>query len=1117
MKKNWIIRHLFVSPAKACKILPITLILFLFLSLQARAENNQPKVSLNLKNVSLKEVFTTIRSQTGYTFVFNEKSVRDVAPLSVAISNEELSKVLDKCLSGTNLTYNIDNTVIVIAEKTSQQQPSSPSNQPVRKTITGTVTDEKGEPLPGVAVVIKGLKKGTVTDENGNFTLDVENPERQTLVFSFMGMETMESVIGKREKVTVKLKESAVGISDLVVTGMFERKKESFTGAVASFTGEELRNTNPVNLLAAISILEPSFKLVENDLAGSNPNNIPNFVIRGEASMPDLIGDYKGNPNNPIFILDGFEISAEKVFDMDPTLIGSITILKDAASTAIYGSRASNGVVVIESKKADAGVINVSYNLDISMTIPDLRGYNILDASQKLELERQAGYYDKTGTSATEDEKRADEYNAKLRLILMGNNTYWLNKPLQNSLGHKHSVTIEGGENLLKYSLNAFYDSNPGVMIGSGRNKVGIVSTLQYRYKNITFKNYLSFDNVNGVNSPYGTFSQYAKINPYFTFNDNEGNLVRKFETGSWWLNIPNPLYNTTLNTKDENSYSQFINNFSLDWNITPELRLRANLSVDQKKDESIIFKPAEHTDFLNYSIPNYHLRGLYQSGEGKSFSYDGKVMLNYYTNIGAHMVNAGIALNMQEINGEDYSFSIQGFPTEKLDFLIFGLQYPEGSKPVGSDNRSRLIGLLGSVNYSYNSRYLLDLSYRTDASSKFGVDDRWAPFWSIGLGWNLHNESFLKGSKVIDKLRLKASYGVTGSQNFDPYQSITRYQYFMTDKYNYMMGSYMMTLGNRSLKWQSTYQFNAGFEFAFLKRFELMANIYRNQSSSLLTNITLPPSLGFSTYKENLGEMLNKGYELYLKANLIKNKESYLNLNFGVIHNSNTVEKISNSLRAWNDSQDQQLASGDNKPRVRYIEGESINTIWGVQSVGINPANGKEIFITPDGRRVDVWDASYQQPIGVSDPDLEGNAGINLGHKGLSLSLYFKYRIGGQMYNTTLVERVENADKRYNCDIRVLEDRWKEPGDITFFKDIRDNSMTRPTSRFIEDYSFFQLASANIYYDFSKNIASKLGAKSLRVSFSMNDIFRLTTVKAERGINYPFSSSFRTSLRILF
>ena len=357
----------------------------------------------------------------------------------------------------------------------------------------------------------------------------------------------------------------------------------------------------------------------------------------------------------------------------------------------------------------------------------------------------------------------------------------------------------------------------------------------------------------------------------------------------------------------------------------------------------------------------------------------------------------------------------------------------------------------------------------------------------------------------------------MTGSQNFDPYQSITRYQFYLTDKYNYAMGSYMMALGNSSLKWQTTYQLNTGFEFGFLKRFDVLVNVYRNLSTSLLSDITLPPSLGFSTYKENIGEMLNVGYEAYLKANIIKKKNVYLNINIGVIHNENTVEKISNSLRAWNDSQDEELTSGSNKPRVRYIEGQSINTIWGVPSVGINPANGKEIFITPNGERTDVWNAGYQQPIGGTDPDLEGNAGFNLGYKGLSLSLYFRYRMGGQMYNSTLVERVENADKRYNCDIRVLEERWKNPGDITFFKDIKDNTLTRPTSRFVEDYSFLQLSTVNLYYDFNKNLLSKFNVKSLRLSFSMNDIFRLTTVKAERGISYPFSSSFRTSLRIMF
>ncbi|OFY39452.1 MAG: hypothetical protein A2X18_04985 [Bacteroidetes bacterium GWF2_40_14] len=1116
MKKKRILQQVFVKMLRGFRCFLASLILFISLASTIHAQRQRAEINLSFEKATLKEVFESITTQVGYTFVYNEKSIQSVGYVNIKIHSENLTDVLDKCLAGTQLAYKIDKNVIVISENKKNSPVNISLNQTIKKKITGSVVDESGVSLPGVTILIKGLKRGTVTDVDGNFTLELENAEKQTLVFSFLGMETQEVLVGNKEKLVIKLKGSGFAISDVVVTGFFERKKESFTGAIASFTGEELKNANSVNILAAISILEPSFKVVENDIAGSNPNVIPDFVIRGEASLPNLVGDYKGNPNNPIFILDGFEISAEKVFDMDPTQVGSITILKDAASTAIYGSRASNGVVVIETKKTADGTINVSYNLDLSVIMPDLRGYNILNSSQKLELERQAGYYDKSG-SASEDEKRADEYNAKLQLIMMGNNTYWLNKPLQNSVGHKHSFTIDGGENSLRYSLNANYDNNPGVMIGSKRDKIGVVSTLQYRFKNVTFKNYLSVDNVTSFNSPYGNFSQYSKINPYFAFNDNQGNYVKSFETGSWWLNIGNPLYNTTLNTKNESSYSMFINNFSIDWNIIPQLRLQANLSMNQRKDEGVIFMPADHTDFLGYSIPNYHLRGSYKSSEGKSFSYDGKVMLNYYNNYKNHMINAGLAINMQMMDGEDYSFSVQGFPNDKLDYLIFGLQYQEGTRPVGTDTRSRLIGALGSLNYSYNSKYLLDLSFRTDASSKFGADNRWAPFWSAGLGWNLHNEKFIKDLRFVDKLRLKASYGVTGSQNFDPYQSITRYQFYLTDKYNYAMGSYMMALGNSSLKWQTTYQLNTGFEFGFLKRFDVLVNVYRNLSTSLLSDITLPPSLGFSTYKENIGEMLNVGYEAYLKANIIKKKNVYLNINIGVIHNENTVEKISNSLRAWNDSQDEELTSGSNKPRVRYIEGQSINTIWGVPSVGINPANGKEIFITPNGERTDVWNAGYQQPIGGTDPDLEGNAGFNLGYKGLSLSLYFRYRMGGQMYNSTLVERVENADKRYNCDIRVLEERWKNPGDITFFKDIKDNTLTRPTSRFVEDYSFLQLSTVNLYYDFNKNLLSKFNVKSLRLSFSMNDIFRLTTVKAERGISYPFSSSFRTSLRIMF
>ena len=366
-----------------------SLILFISLASTIHAQRQRAEINLSFEKATLKEVFESITTQVGYTFVYNEKSIQSVGYVNIKIHSENLTDVLDKCLAGTQLAYKIDKNVIVISENKKNSPVNISLNQTIKKKITGSVVDESGVSLPGVTILIKGLKRGTVTDVDGNFTLELENAEKQTLVFSFLGMETQEVLVGNKEKLVIKLKGSGFAISDVVVTGFFERKKESFTGAIASFTGEELKNANSVNILAAISILEPSFKVVENDIAGSNPNVIPDFVIRGEASLPNLVGDYKGNPNNPIFILDGFEISAEKVFDMDPTQVGSITILKDAASTAIYGSRASNGVVVIETKKTADGTINVSYNLDLSVIMPDLRGYNILNSSQKLELERQ--------------------------------------------------------------------------------------------------------------------------------------------------------------------------------------------------------------------------------------------------------------------------------------------------------------------------------------------------------------------------------------------------------------------------------------------------------------------------------------------------------------------------------------------------------------------------------------------------------------------------------------------------------------------------------------------------------------------------------------------------------
>ena len=1083
---------------------------FVFLNVQ-NSYCQHERVNLKLRNSSVKELFDEIQKQTKLSFIFNPEQTAKMGSISINANGESVDNVLKKVFANTGLTYSFNDNMIVISTQKQQQQ------QTVQEVlINGVVVNEAGESMPGVTILLKGTNIGHVTDHEGKFKFKVPANKDIRLIFSFIGMKTQEVAFNNQKSLKVVMTTDVKEMNEVVVTGYFNFNKGNFTGDAVSFKGEQLKEVNPVNALAALSVLDPSFKMVENLVDGSNPNTIPQFQVRGGASMPNMKNEYKGDPNMPTFIMDGFEVSAEKVFDLDPNRIESITLLKDAAATAIYGSRAANGVVVIQTKMPGEGNLSVTYNLDLSFNLPDLRDYHLLNAQQKLQLEKDAGFYLASTPSALEE--RQDQYNRKLELVKKGYDTYWLDKPLHNAVGHKHSLYVEGGEKSIRYALDLAYEDAPGVMKESSRNRIGVGMMLQYVMKNITFKNYITYNKVSAENSPYGNFSDYARANPYYAYEDENGDylyVLERDKRGAFG-NVPNPLYNSQLNIIDENSYTSFTDNFNLDWNITDALRLKANIGLTQKKNEATLFKPAKHTDFAGYTGDNAMRKGSYKATEGKEFSYDANVVLSYFKQFDNHVINGNAALNVQNTSGDEYSVSMEGFPDESLDYLIFGSQYHEYQHPTGGDHISRLIGFVGNLNYSFKERYLLDMSVRMDASSKFGKDSRWAPFGSVGMGWNIHNENFIKdNAEWIDRLKIRASIGWVGSQSFDPFQAVSKYEYNVTERYRYAIGAYMKGLANNSLKWQKTVQHNVGLDIElFKRRLNISANMYYNLSKSLLSDLTLPPSLGFNTYTENIGERENKGFDLKLRATLWRNKDGYVNISANIAHNKDKLKKISNGLKAWNDSQDKEIS---NAPRIRFIEGESTRTIWGVPSMGINPANGREIFVNRNGQRTEVWDARDQRPLGCMEPKIDGNLSLNAGYKGLSLSVYMNYRIGGETYNNTLVSRVENADKRYNCDIRVLEDRWKKPGDVTFFKDIRNNETTQATSRFVEKYNYLKMSSMTLSYDFNRDWLKRYHLEGLKLSFSMNDVFYWSTVKQERGLNYPFARNFRTSLRITF
>ena len=1139
-KKHW--KKTFLVMRLSC-----FLACWLTLSAFGTVFSQQKLVNLKVVAESLSNVLMQIKDQTGVKILYNENLLKSYENIDLDLNNVEVEEALRQVLANTRFEYEVTDGVIVVKEK----KNSFPQQKTVR--IQGKVSDEDGAPLPGVTVLIKGTTLGTATDMDGKYSLSV--PEgNYILLFTMVGMKTQEVTLKNQTELNIIMQHETSEMEEVVVTGYFNQAKNSFTGAARTITAEELQTAGNQNILSALQNIDPSFVKIENNQLGSNPNAIPDFQIRGAGSISGMRDEYSGNPNMPVFIVDGFETTAEKVFDMDPYRVATITLLKDAAATAIYGSRASNGVVVITTTAPASGKMAVSYNGDVTFYMADLSDYNLCNPEEKLQLETLAGLYDIEKKTYYNRDKWSDKsvledaYNKRLANIREGVNTYWLNKPLNKlTVAHKHSLRLDGGNDYIRYALEVNYNNTPGVMKESGRERLGLGLELQYIYKTLTFRNQLNYSRVKATNSPYGSFSEYTKLNPYVKYKDENGNYLYEVERDDRIYmedsqeRIYSPLYNATLDMRDESRYNDLTNLFGIDWQIIEGLRLKGSFSFTLQNTSADVFKPAKHTDFANYTGDDFDRRGSYSASRGDVFDYDASLVLSYFWQANKHVINANLGWNAKQNRTKEFSVMAEGFPNERLDYISFATQYQKNGSPSGNEYTSRLVGFLGNLNYSWDERYLFDLSFREDASSQFGADKRWAPFWSAGLGWNLHNEHFMEGVDWLQQFKIRGSYGLTGSQNYDPYQAITTYEYLPGERYHYAVGAIVMAMGNRNLAWQRTWQQNYGLDLTLWEgRIEFSADYYIKTSKDVLTAVTLAPSLGFSSYMDNLGEVENRGYELSLRATLIRDqsRKIFWSVNGSLIHNENKLLKISNALKAYNEAQDKEADANQSdystndwinkanisRPRVRYIEGASMNSIWVNRSLGIDPATGNELFVDRNGGIVSDWSSANYVIGGCTDPKVEGTFGTNFTWKGLSLNMTFRYRIGGQMYNQTLVDKVQDIDPRYNADKRAFEQRWQKPGDQVRFAAFSEDSQginigyrTKPTSRFVEDYNYLELATLNIAYEFGTAKLQRCGIKRLKAMFYMNDVFHASNVKQERGIDYPFARNFSIGLQARF
>lgn len=988
--------------------------------------------------------------------------------------------------------------------------------------IIGKVMDDAKHPLPDVSIQLKGNKKvGTTSNNQGDFIFSPEKLEG-ILVISHVGFKPMEIVLNADIKfpIVIKLEKLNEEKDEVVVTGYSNRKKNSFTGAAVSYSADDLKRVGNKNVLQSLQNLDPSFVLNENLSMGSNPNALPDVQLRGKSGLDDVRGEYAGNPNQPLFILDGFEATLQKIYDLDMNRVSSITLLKDASAKAIYGAKAANGVVVIETIRPQEGEMRVSYNGNLNVEAPDLSSYHLANASEKLQVEVNAGRYN--STQPFTQQFLREEYNAVLKNVQEGVNTYWMSKPLRVGLGNKHTLYVEGGTSAMRYGIDLTYNNVTGVMKESNRKNVGGSINLSYRKGKINFRNILNITFNKSNNSPYGSFSEYTALNPYYKPTDEYGRiqkLLGTYQTSASATPIYyfNPLYNAQLETKNFNKYSEITENFYAEYQALPSLKVTARVGYTYNGNASEVFLPGDHTNFALWTGESFYKRGSYTMTDGENTSVSADLYANWTKSAGKHVFFVNGGLNIAEFNTQVHGMTAWGFLNNRVDFISFAKQYEENGVPSGSESSKREVGLISYGNYSYDNRYLVDVSMRRNASSVFGANTRWGNFWSVGLGWNLHNEPFFKKMSYINLLKVRGSVGSTGSQNFSPYQAMATYNFFTSSTYDNISGAYLYALANDNLRWQETRDYNAGVDMKLFNKLNIRFDYYLSNTNSLLVDFTLPTSTGFSSYKENLGTLRTIGYEGTISYMAYSNpkKHSFVSLSASFARNYNKIASISDALKSQNKEQD---AIATNAPKTRYEEGQSMSSIWTVPSLGIDPVTGKEMFRTKDGKTTYVWNPDDQVVAGVTDPKLRGNLGLNLEYNGWGLSVATRYTLGAGYYNSTLVNRVENVNIAYNVDTRVLNNTWLQPGDQSYFKGITSTpTVTRPSSRFYQTKSDFAFSSLNLYYDFKWHNIRKYGFQNLKLGFYTSELFVASNVKTERGTDYPFARTFSFSIQTTF
>lgn len=1036
--------------------------------LQVSARGYGQQVTLQVRNATLKELFQSIRRQTGYYFVYDLGMIRSAGSVSMNVKNIPLEKALQLCFKDQSLGYTIvDKTIIIKAEQPVQFPVIGSADTAIH--VNGKVTNQNGVPLPGVSVSLKGTQTGTITDNEGHYSLDMPNLQ-QTLVFSYVGYNRKEVAINGRHLIDVVMKAGVSSLNQLVVVGYGMQKKSDLTGAIASMRVDSLTKgvvTSVSDLLNNGNM--PGVNVVRNSAA---PGGGISINIRGASSI--------NAGTAPLYVVDGLPISSSPLItgsgvhfpssrtkenilsSINPNDIKSISVLKGPSATAIYGARGSNGVILITTKHGKKGPMRVEYNSYVGLQ----------RIAHKLHVLNAQQY--KSILNDIIDAGGGDPSQKITDIANDGRGTDWQEAIFNNNaVIQNHQMSFSGGTNTTTYLISLNYLDQKGVIKNNGLNRYGarinVTSQLSDKF-NIGINLSTAFNRNHkppiqsfGVNLDNGPLYASYNADPTLPIRDEDGNYTPM----ATYITVINPVALVEGESSLIRTYRTFGNVYA-QYFILPQLSVKLTIGGDiLNQDKNVYVSRLAYTGKAQNGIATiYH---------GKQSNYLLGGVINYERSFQNQILKITGGVSTQKFDQYNINMSANGFPSDETKTYNIGLGDPSNFAIYSNKEMHKLLSYFGRVNYSLFDKYLLTASLRIDGSSRFGPNDKFGYFPSAALAWRIKQEPFLRNVDFISDLKLRIGGGETGNNAIGNYAYISTYA---RGPKVIMNGQEMSTtepsrLANPDLKWETSRAINVGVDYGFFNnRLTGSINYYHKETYDMLVQLPVPTSSGFTTRLTNIGSMINKGFEFAISTKNVSGTKFKWESDIGFSTVHNRVKDLGGI---------QSIISGGAgfSGNVFITEpGEPLNSFYGYKIIGVwqkdDKYEGTKMPVQPGDLK--YWDINGDSTINADDrvilgnsfPDFTWSFGNTFHYKNIQLYINFRGVQGVSMLNANMIDSYFPINLRRNKFAEPYLNRWTPDHPSNKYP-----SFVHPLSQgnkavnsyTVEDASFIRLQSARISY----------------------------------------------------